>query len=85
MSPASHAFVTDQSRRYGAIRAPTVIVSGDADRIVRADLHSRALEREIPNARLVLLPGVGHMPHLAAPDRIVAEIDALASAMAAAC
>jgi pimeloyl-ACP methyl ester carboxylesterase len=84
MSPASHAFVTDQSRRYGAIRAPTVIVSGDADRIVRADLHSRALEREIPNARLVLLPGVGHMPHLAAPDRIVAEIDALASAMAAA-
>jgi len=84
MSLASHAFVTDQSRRYGAIRAPTVIVSGDADRIVRADLHSRALEREIPNARLVLLPGVVHMPHLAAPDRIVAEIDALASAMAAA-
>jgi hypothetical protein len=33
---------------------------------------------------LVLLPGVGHMLHFAAPDRIVAEIDALASAMAAA-
>jgi pimeloyl-ACP methyl ester carboxylesterase len=77
------AFVTEQSRRYGAIRAPTVIVSGDADRIVRADLHSRALERDIPGARLVLLPGVGHMPHFAAADRIAAEIDALATALAA--
>ena len=79
-----HAFVSEQSRRYGAIRAPTVILSGDADRIVWTNLHSRSLEREIPNARLVVLPGVGHMPHFAAPDRIVAEIDALATAMAAA-
>ena len=79
-----HAFVTGQSRRYGAIRAPTVIISGEADRIVWTSLHSRALEREIPNARLVVLPGVGHMVHFAAPERIAAEIDALANAAAAA-
>lgn len=79
-----HAFVTGQSRRYGAIRAPTVIISGEADRIVWTSLHSRALEREIPNARLVVLPGVGHMVHFAAPERIASEIDALATATAAA-
>ena len=78
-----YAFVTAQSGRYGAIRAPTVILSGEADRIVWTNLHSRALEREIPNARLMLLPGIGHMPHFAAADRIVAEIDGLATAMAA--
>lgn len=70
-------FVAGQSARYGAIRAPTVIVSGDADRIVWTDLHSRALEREIPGARLVVLPGIGHMPHHAAPDLIAREIEAL--------
>lgn len=79
-----HAFVTAQSRRYGAIRAPTVILSGEADRIVWTNLHSRALEREIPGARLVVLPGIGHMPHFAAADRIVAEINGLATAVAAA-
>jgi pimeloyl-ACP methyl ester carboxylesterase len=75
-----YAFVVGQSRRYGAIRAPTVIVSGDADTIVWTNLHSRSLEREIPGARLVVLPGVGHMPHHAAPEVVVREIETLAAA-----
>lgn len=73
-----YAFVTDQSRRYGAIRTPTVIVSGEADTIVWTHLHSRSLERDIPGAKLILLPGVGHMPHHAAADVMVSQIDALA-------
>jgi pimeloyl-ACP methyl ester carboxylesterase len=75
-------FVQRQSGRYGAIGVPTVIVSGDADKIVWTDLHSRALEREIPGARLVVIPGMGHMPHWTAVDTIVAEIDRLTGAMA---
>jgi pimeloyl-ACP methyl ester carboxylesterase len=74
-----YAFVVEQSRRYGAIRAPTAIVSGDADTIVWTNLHSRSLEREIPGARLVILPGVGHMPHHAAPDIVAREIEAVAA------
>jgi len=74
-----YAFVARQSRRYGAIRTPTAIVSGDADTIVWTNLHSRSLEREIPGARLVVLPGVGHMPHHAAPDIVAREIEAVAA------
>ena len=74
-----YRFVVRQSRRYGAIRAPTAIVSGDADTIVWTNLHSRSLEREIPGARLVVLPGVGHMPHHAAPDIVAREIEAVAA------
>ena len=74
-----YAFVVEQSRRYGAIRVPTAIVSGDADTIVWTNLHSRSLEREIPGARLVVLSGVGHMPHYAAPDIVAREIEAVAA------
>ncbi len=77
-----HAFVTRQSGRYGEIRVPTLIVSGDADRIVWTDLHSRALEREIPGARLVVIPGMGHMPHWTAVDTIVGEVEGMMGTMA---
>jgi pimeloyl-ACP methyl ester carboxylesterase len=73
-----HAFVLRQSSRYGAIRAPTVIISGDADTIVWTNLHSRSLSHEIPEAKLMVLPGVGHMPHHAAADLVIREIEALA-------
>jgi pimeloyl-ACP methyl ester carboxylesterase len=66
------------SRRYGAVGAPTVIVSGEVDTIVWTNLHSRSLERGIPGAKLVVLAGVGHMPHHAAPELVVREVEALA-------
>jgi pimeloyl-ACP methyl ester carboxylesterase len=73
-----YAFVQAQSTRYRAIRTPTTILAGDADRIVSTDIHARALKREIPGAKLIVLPGVGHMPHVAAPDAIVREIESIA-------
>ena len=79
-----YAAVSAQQERYREIRVPTVIISGDADPIVRTDIHSRRLARDVPGARLVILPGVGHMPHHAAPDLVVAEIEALATRFAAA-
>lgn len=43
----------------GAVRAPTLVVTGSRDRVVPA-ANSRVLTRRIPGARLVELPGVGH-------------------------
>ncbi len=72
-------FVTAQAPRYGEIKVPVAIISGDVtDRIVWTDLHSRGSARQMPNATLDVLPGIGHMVHYAAPDLIVAAIDRLA-------
>lgn len=73
------ANVTLQAHRYGEIRAPTVIVAGDRDTTVFPDIHSRALAAAIPNARLIMLPGAGHIIHHARADLVIGEIDAIAS------
>jgi pimeloyl-ACP methyl ester carboxylesterase len=57
--------------RYGAIQAPTEVVTGDSDGVVYAHLHSAGSTRDIPGARLTILPGVGHSAHHVAPDRVV--------------
>jgi pimeloyl-ACP methyl ester carboxylesterase len=72
------AFLARQVPRYCGLRVPTVIVQGDADGIVPIEKHAKALAAAAPQAKLVVLPGVGHMPHHAAPDRVVAEIEELA-------
>ncbi len=69
-----------QSPRYGEIAAPVAIVAGDADPIVDPDIHARAMAKQLPHATLTILPGVGHMVHYAAPDRVVAAIDKVAAA-----
>ncbi len=72
-------FVTAQAPRYGDIKVPVAIISGDVtDKIVWTDLHSRGSVREMPNATLDVLPGIGHMVHYAAPELIMAAIDRLA-------
>jgi pimeloyl-ACP methyl ester carboxylesterase len=75
---ALKAFVAAQASRYRDIAAPTVIISGDADNTVHLDTHSRAAVTLIPGAELIVLPGIGHMPHHVAADAIVAAIDQLA-------
>jgi pimeloyl-ACP methyl ester carboxylesterase len=57
------------------IRAPVVIVTGDHDGVVDANVHAYGSLRDIPGAMLTLLPGVGHSPHHADPDRVVAAIE----------
>ncbi|WP_234906292.1 alpha/beta fold hydrolase [Rhizobium rhizogenes] len=47
---------------YGKIRAPTVIITGDADKIVSPDAHARHLARDIGGARLIVVHNLGHNP-----------------------
>jgi pimeloyl-ACP methyl ester carboxylesterase len=60
--------------RYREIAAPTLVLMGAEDRLVSAELHAHACAREIPDATLRLLPGIGHSPHFAAPEEVVAAI-----------
>ncbi len=70
----AEAAVAALSPRYGAIRAPTEVVTGDSDGVVYAHIHSVGSARDIPGARLTTLAGVGHSPHYVAPERVVAII-----------
>jgi len=70
-------FLAGQVLRYGDLHMPVVVVSGEFDSIVAPRQHTIAFAAALPGAKLVLLPGVGHMPHHAEPKRIVAEIEDL--------
>jgi pimeloyl-ACP methyl ester carboxylesterase len=73
-------FITAQVPRYSDLRLPVVIITGDRDTMVSPEINARALAATVPSAKLVFLPGVGHMPHHAAPDAIIAAIEELVPA-----
>ena len=49
----------DRTRKLKRITAPTVVIHGDSDPLVRPG-NGRALARHIPDARLALIEGMGH-------------------------
>jgi pimeloyl-ACP methyl ester carboxylesterase len=67
------------SENYDKLALPVEIVHGTADTIVPADIHAIPMSKLLPDATLTLLPGVGHMPHHADPEAIVAAIDRAAA------
>jgi len=69
--------VAEQAPRYAEILAPTVVISGNVDKTVSTDIHSRPFAAVVPNAKLIVLPGVGHMVQNAVPDLVVREIEAV--------
>jgi pimeloyl-ACP methyl ester carboxylesterase len=71
------AAVKEQAPRYSQIEAPTVVISGEVDKTVSTNIHSRPFAAAVPRARLIVLPGVGHMVQNAAPDLVMREIDVM--------
>jgi pimeloyl-ACP methyl ester carboxylesterase len=77
------AAVAQQAPRYGNIKAPVVVITGDTDTTVSPNIHSRPFTAAVPNAKLIVLPGVGHMVQYAAPELVVREIEAMIAESAA--
>jgi pimeloyl-ACP methyl ester carboxylesterase len=69
--------VAAQAPRYAEIRVPTTIISGDVDKTVSTNIHSRPFAAAVPDAKLIVLQNVGHMVQNAAPDLVISEIDAM--------
>lgn len=69
--------VAAQAARYRKIAAPTVIIAGEADKTVSTNIHARPFAAQVPNARLVVLPDLGHMVQSAVPGLVKAEIEAM--------
>jgi pimeloyl-ACP methyl ester carboxylesterase len=71
------SFIAAQVPSYADLRSPTIIITGDRDTVVSPKINACALAATLPQAKLVLLKGVGHMPHHAAPEAVAAAIDEL--------
>ena len=58
------------------MQAPTLVVWGDRDRLVAPRLAARTAAA-IPGARLLMLPGVGHVAQIEAPETVARAVAAL--------
>jgi pimeloyl-ACP methyl ester carboxylesterase len=74
---ALKAAVAEQAPRYGDIKVPVVVIAGDMDKTVSPNIHSRPFVAAVPDAKLIVLPDVGHIVQNAAPERVIGEIDAM--------
>jgi pimeloyl-ACP methyl ester carboxylesterase len=69
------ASVAAQVTRYGEIKAPVTIIAGEPDKTVSTNIHARPFAALVPNAKLIVLPDLGHMVQTAVPDLVKTEIE----------
>jgi pimeloyl-ACP methyl ester carboxylesterase len=69
--------VAAQVSRYGEIKVPVTIIAGEPDKTVRTSIHARPFAAAVPNAKLIVLPELGHMVQNSVPDLVKTEIEAM--------
>jgi pimeloyl-ACP methyl ester carboxylesterase len=69
--------ITAQVPRYPGLTIPVELIHGTQDSIVPHHIHSVPLADILPNARLTLFDGGGHMPHHAQQAEVLAAIHRL--------
>jgi pimeloyl-ACP methyl ester carboxylesterase len=68
-----HGLRTDFSERLGELTAPTLVIHGEADRLVPVAWARRAHER-IVGSQLAILPGCGHWPPREQPEEFARAV-----------
>jgi pimeloyl-ACP methyl ester carboxylesterase len=68
----------DVADRLGDITAPTLVIHGDSDPLVPLE-NGRLLAAGIPGARLIVYPGIGHIPEVECFERFNADLIAFLS------
>lgn len=58
------------ARHYGALVRPVTIIAGRGDALVDQQAQAVRLNGALPDSRLVMLEGVGHMLHHSAPEAV---------------
>lgn len=71
---ALRAELVTMEQRYPSLALPVELIHGTEDTIVPLHIHSAPLSDLLPNARLTVIDGAGHMPHHAHADTVVAAI-----------
>ena len=76
--------VSAVDRLYLASHTPLLIVWGAEDALIPVQ-HAHAAHAAIPTSRLEIFAGVGHFPHVEAPDRFLACLEDFIATTAPAC
>ena len=63
-----------QRRREGELSVPTVIVAGEQDLLVITRWQARRLHERLPQTRLHVVPGAGHMVHHTATAQVMEAV-----------
>jgi pimeloyl-ACP methyl ester carboxylesterase len=79
---ALKAHVTAQAPRYRELTMPITVFTADKDTIVPPETHARPFAAAVPGVRLIEVKDAGHGVHHVAAERIVAEIERLATTAA---
>jgi pimeloyl-ACP methyl ester carboxylesterase len=58
----------DSTPDLPGIDVPTLVITGEGDRLIPPEVSSPMAEA-IPGARLEIVPAVGHLTNVEAPDR----------------
>jgi pimeloyl-ACP methyl ester carboxylesterase len=64
---------------YGGVSCPSIVMTGDADRVVDPEDQSIRLAHELNDAELRIVRGAGHMVHHADPLFLAQAINRVAS------
>lgn len=72
----------DLVERLPSIDLPTLVIHGRDDVVVPL-AAGELMAARLPNARLVVIDGCGHVPTMTFPQRVVAEVDAFVETIAA--
>ncbi len=64
---------TDRTATLAAFAGPALVLMGEADRPCPRDRHD-LMHRLMPQSRLVIIPGAGHLPTLERPDLTLAAL-----------
>ena len=67
---------------FARISVPTLVITGEADKVIPA-AASRGLAGAIPGAKLIVYPGVGHVPMEQIPDRSAEDLKAFLKSLPA--
>jgi pimeloyl-ACP methyl ester carboxylesterase len=58
------------------VTAPVLMISGSEDRVNPIDKNAAVLAKAMPQAKLEILDGVGHLPEVEAPEKVNAMLRA---------
>lgn len=70
----------DSTAMLPQISVPTLVITGEEDEMIPVE-ESRRIAASVPNAKLVIIPGAGHLANVEQPDAFNAAVSAFLASL----